>query len=147
MLAYWYRGRPGPHRGEASWTCSDDASGVPGGPGRRVITDIPAGLSKPRRERARALRRRDSRSALRGECLEPAADDLGGPSCAAVGGPPLVALEPTLDVGEAPLAEVQAKVASWPQRTTSWSSGWFLMPFVGIALPARVGKGRYGGLC
>jgi hypothetical protein len=55
----------------------------------------------------RRLRRRSLRSALRRARLKPVGDNLDGPSSAAVGGPPLAALEPSLDVDEASLAEVR----------------------------------------
>jgi hypothetical protein len=56
-------------------------------------------------DRVWRLRRWSLRSAL-GERLEPVGDDLDGASSAAIGGLPLTALEPTLDVDEAAFAEV-----------------------------------------
>src|SRR5579875_326962 len=73
-----------------------------GFPSPRGVGESPLG-DEPRR-----LGRRCLRSALPGERLEPVGDDLDSPSSAAVGGLPLAALEPTLDVDEAPLAEVLA---------------------------------------
>jgi len=55
-----------------------------------------------------ALRRLSLRSALPEERLKPLGDDLNGASSAAIGGLPLAALEPTLDVDEASLAKVLA---------------------------------------
>ena len=61
---------------------------------------------EPPRGQGSALRRRCLRRALRAERLELFGDDLHSPWSASVGGLPLAALEPSLEVDEAVLAEV-----------------------------------------
>ncbi len=69
----------------------------------------PRGLGEnPLRDEPRWLCRR---GALGRERLEPVGDNLNGASSAAVGGLPLAALESSLDVDEATLAEVAASEA------------------------------------
>ena len=54
-----------------------------------------------------------------GECLKPVGNDLDGTSSAAIGGLPLAALQPTLDVEEASLAEVAGdEVSELGEKTT-----------------------------
>jgi hypothetical protein len=91
----------------------------PRGPGENPFGN------EPWRSRPRSLR-----STLGGERLEPIGDGLDGAPSAAVGGLPLAALEPTLAVDEASLAEVtRGEVSELTPETTSWTSAW-LLPLV-----------------
>ncbi len=74
--------------------------------GCRLVASSPRGLGEsPLGDEPRWLCRR---SALGRERLKPVGDNLDGPSSAAVGALPLAALESSLDVDEATLAEVAA---------------------------------------